>query len=254
MCYNQDMAELFKMDAEGLIRLRKLYKRAPKLFIRAAAFTLNGFALGVQRNSKDIIGERFTLRNPKFILGALRVTLAKASTPINKMQSVFGSLKRPRYSGIEEQETGKAGPRNRVFTSAARDGTFSKQTKGYARLKPNAKYPSPTNARLIVGKKSGQRDFSLAGLSGAKRIAAFLSLLNESKKAQTFIIKKKFGRFKRGLYRFQEGKVQKLQAFDAKRKPRRIRWLTEGRRRYFDQTDVQRVWSNSLNKVLKKRR
>ena len=233
------MADIFQMDAVDILRLRKMFKRAPKEARKAVAFTINGFALGVQRTARDEIKQNFTLRNPKFILNSLRVDLTKPNKSIGNMTSEIGSVRRPRYTGLMEQETGKTPDRNRTFTSAAREGSFSNVTKGWARLKPNAKYPSP-------GKEN------LAGLTGTKRIVAFFHILNERAKAQTFILRRKFGRFKRGLYRFKQGKITKLQSFDDKHKPRRIPWLTNGRKKYFSTTNINKVWATNIKRALKK--
>lgn len=247
------MAELFSMDTVDLIRLRRFYRKAgPKAFNKAAAFVLTGFALGVKRNSRDVIHERFEIRQPKFIDKTLWVTKADPRKPMGRMKAIFGTLEKPRFTGLEEQELGTASPRARVFTSAAREGNFSSMAKGYARLKPQAKYPSP-NQPMSMNKTRDGRDFGLQGLSGAKRIVAFLMILNERNAAQTFILRRNFGRFKRGLYRFKQGVVKKLQSFDTRQKPKRVKWMTMGRKRYFDQTDILKVWANAINKTFKKR-
>lgn len=246
------MAKLFSMDAADLILLRRFYKKAPKLFKRAAAGTLNAFAFGTRKQAIKVIDRKLTVRNSKFIHGSIKLDKARANVPLNRLEAITGSVVRPRYTGLAEQELGKAGPRDRTFTTASRGGNISSPVKGWARLKPNAKYPSPTNARLLTGARGGRKDFNLSGLTGSKRIVAFLSILHERKVAQTFIIHKRFGRFKRGLYRFKQGVVRKLQAFSAKHKPRRVRWLTEGRKNYFSSISVSKVWAKEISFQLKK--
>lgn len=246
------MAELFSMDTVDLIRLRKFYRKAPKIFGKAAAATLNAFAFGSRLHMLRVIGRKMIVRNPKFIAGSLKVDKARPNVPLSRLEAITGSTVRPRYTGLVEQELGQTGPRNRVPTTAARGGNPASPMKGWARLKPNAKYPSPTSAKLLTGAKGGRKDFSLSGLSGATRIVAFLSMLHERKTAQTFIIKRPFGRFKRGLYRFARGTIKKLQSFDDKHKPRRVRWLTEGRNNYFESTNISKVWAKSISFQLKK--
>jgi hypothetical protein len=246
------MADIFQADLVDLKRLRKIYKKAPKAARRAVAFTVTGFAFGTRRESQEVIKSKFTLRNAKFILSSIQTVIARGNVPINKIEAITGSVHRPRYTGLEEQQTGKAPSRNRVFTSAAREGDNNSVTKGWARLKPNAKYPSPSNTEGIKGGARGQRDFNLQGLSGAKRIVAFLSILAETKRAQTFIIKRRFGRFKRGLYRFKQGVIKKLQSFDTKRRPKRIPWLTIGRIKYFASININMIWKRNILKELKK--
>jgi len=244
------MADLYHMDPAELRRLRRFYKQAPKLFTRAAAATLNGFAFGNRKESREIIHSEMQVRNPKFIDGSLKVEKSKANVPMNKMAATFGAVHRPRFTGLREQELGLAGSRNRLFTTAAREGSMKNPTRAYARLKPNAKYPSPNNPNGL--KTRGSQDFDLSGLTGAKRIVAFLSILNESKRDQTFIIRRKFGRFKRGLYRYKQGKIKKLQSFDKKDKPRRVRWLTKGRQAFMTKANILNTWAKSINYQLKK--
>ena len=246
------MAEIFDMNAEFLIRLRRFYKKAPKVFMQAAAATINSFAFGTQKQARRVIGRKMVVRNVKFIAGSIQTTPARPNVPLSRLEAMTGSVHRPRYTGLVEQELGRASRKDRVFTSAARGGNFGSPVKGWARLKPNAKYPSPRNSNRLTSARTGRKNFSLSGLSGSKRIVAFLSILHERKKPQTFVIHKRFGRFKRGLYRFKQGVIKKLQSFDTKHKPKRVRWLTEGRKNYRSSVNVARVWARNINNKLKK--
>ena len=250
------MAKAFEMDDKELKRLRKFYKKdGPKAAQAAAAFTLTGFAMGTNRQAKEIIHQRLRVRKPDFIDNSLKVIFAKQNKKINQMKSETGSVNRARYTGLKEQQTGEApsGPRGaRGFTRAARDGVNTRQVKGWARLKPQGKYPSP-NQPMSMNKTRDGRDFGLQGLSGAKRIVAFLMILNERKAATTFILRRNFGRFKRGLYRFSKGVVKKLQSFDITGKPKRVKWLTKGMDNYFKSIKVDKVWGANLKREIKKR-
>lgn len=247
-------ADIFSGDFKNLVKYERLLKRAPKAAARASAFTLTGFALGTARNARAIIHSQFTLRNKPFIDKSLQTVFAKPNQPMNTMKAVTGSVTRPRYTGLAEQELGTPPKRTRTFTRAARGGVRTRAVRGWARLKPNAKYPSPTNSSLLTSARSGRKDFSLKGLTGINRIVGFLHMLSEQKKAQTFIIRKRFGRFKRGLYRFDKGKIKLLQSFDQKRKPKRIRWLTGGLSKYFKTTNISKVWNINLQKEWNKLR
>lgn len=248
------MADMFAMDDKELKKYIAVMKAMPRIAARAIAFTLTGFAMGTDRHAKQVINRKMTIRNKKFIYGSIKTIFARPNHAIDKMHSIVGSVKRTRYSGLEEQETGKRPKRNRTFTRAARDGVKTRQVKGWARLKANAKYPSPSNASSLTSARAGRKDFSLKGLSGKQRIVAFLSLLNEQKKAQTFLIKRKFGRFKRGLYRFKQGVIKKLQSFDNNKKPKRTRWLTMGRIQYRKSINVSGVYNKNLRNEMRKRK
>ena len=241
-------ADIFSGDFKNLVKYERLLKRAPKAAARASAFTLTGFALGTARNARTIIHSKMTIRNKPFIDKSLQTIFAKPNQPMNRMKAITGSVVRPRYTGLAEQELGTPPARDRTFTRAARGGVRTRVTRGWARLKPNAKYPSPTNSELLTSARAGRKDFSLKGLKGINRLVGFLHMLSEQKKAQTFIIRKKFGRFKRGLYRFDKGKIKKLQSFDQKSKPKRLRWLTGGLDKYFKSTNISKVWNTNLQK------
>ena len=227
-------AELFDIDLKDIKRLQKFYKRAPRLFAKAAAGTLNAFAFGTRKEALKIIGRKFIIRDPKFVASNVRVQKARANVPLHRLIAGTGGSVRPRYTALAEQETGKAGKRDRTFTLNARGGDKQSKAKGWARLKPGANYPSP-------GKEN------LSGLTGKKRIVAFLSILNESKRAQTFILRRRFGRFKRGLYRFRQGKIKQLQSFDARKPPRRVRWLTGGRQKFMTRGNILTSWADAIN-------
>jgi hypothetical protein len=233
------MADLFSMDAKDLIKLRRVYKRMPKTFNKAAAGTLNAFAFGTRHESINTIDREMTVRNPKFIHSSIKVDKAKGNMPLSRMESITGSIFRPRFTGLAEQELGKPMARNRSLTSAARAGNKQSQAKPWARLKSNKDYQSP-------------EDVDLGGLTGAKRMAIFLKVLARKRGATTFILQKRYGKWKRGLYRIRRKVVKKLQEFDVSKRPKRVKWLTMGRRRYFDSVDIGRVWAGQISFWLKK--
>ena len=244
------MADLFNIDQRGLKKYRQFLKRGPRAARLAVAFTLNGFALGSRRVSKGIIHSQMTIRKPKFIDSSLKTFFAKPSRPISKMASIFGSIERARYSGLREQQTGEAPEQRNTTTRAARGGVKTRPVKSWARMRGNAKFPSPNKSQGL--KTRDGRDFGLKGLTGVKRIVAFLSILNERKVAQTFILRKRFGRFKKGLYRFHQGTIKKLQSFGTRGKPKRIKWLTKGVSNYLKSVNINKVWSRNLLRELKK--
>lgn len=244
------MSDFLDMDQRELKKFQKFTKRAIKATNKAVAFTLNGFAFGTRRASRATIRKGMTVRNPKFIDNSLKVVFARPSQAINKMASETGSVRRARYTGLREQQMGETPKRDRMATRAGRGGVKRRQMAGSARLKPQGKYPSPNKSQGLKTREG--RDFGLSGLTGAKRIVAFLSILAERKVAQTFILRKPFGRFKRGLYRFKQGVIKKLQSFDVRGKTRRVKWLTKAMDNYFKSTNVEKVFNKNLKNELKK--
>lgn len=244
------MAPLFDIDKGGLKKYRQFLKKAPRAARKAVAWTLNGFTLGSRRHSLKITHSELTMRNQKFIDSSMKTAFAKPSKQINKMESIFGSVERPRYTGLREQQTGEQPKQKNTTTRAARGGVKRRQVKSWARMRANAKFPSPNKTQGL--KTRDGRDYGLSGLTGPRRIVAFLSILNERKVAQTFILRKSFGRFKRGLYRFQQGVIKKLQSFGTRGKPKRVKWLTKGVDNYLKSININKVWSKNLLNELKK--
>ena len=245
------MSKDFHMASRSFERYKKFLKKAPRVTKFAIADTLNTFGFGVRKRALGIINSEMTVRNPKFIEKSMRVNRTRTGVSPDKMMTTFGSLVRPRFTGLAEQETGKQGPGDRVATTASREGSFASPMKGWARLKPSGKYPSP-NKPMHLNKTRDKRDFGLQGLSGSKRIVAFLMIMHERKAATTFVIRRQFGRFKRGLYRFKQGVIKKLQSFDTKHKPKRVRWMTDGISKYFKERPAQKTWDKNFSRQAKK--
>jgi hypothetical protein len=225
---------MFHVDTKEIENFRKFLKSGPRIFNRAGAGTLTAFAFGTRTNNIKVLERKTNIRNPKFIFGSLIVTKAKPG-PIDRMRSITGSVYRPRYTGLAEQELGKPSKRNRVSTLASRAGDIKKPMRKWARLKPS-------------------RDFVTPKEKGTTRLSAFLAILAREKRTQEFILTRRYGKFKKGLYRFKRKKIIKLQEFGTKHTPRRIRWLTEGREQYFRTTNPGDEWAKSIDFQLKRAR
>jgi hypothetical protein len=222
--------QLFDIDAKDLVRLKKFYKKAPKQFARASASTLTSFAAGTRRKSLLIVNNRMTVRNKNFVSGALRFNRAKGNVPMAAQVATAGSIKRNRFTGWEEQELGTQTERTRTATLFARGGG-SKQIPRSLRMDRTSTFDTPDN---YEGKTYEQR--------------TFLMLKAKAKKA--FVITK-HRKFRKGLYKFRGKKIKMVQAFDNRKQPKRIKWLTMARKLYFSTTSIDSVWANSLRRVLK---
>ena len=229
------MSQLFDIEAKNLIRLHRFYRKAPKMFARASANVLTSFAFGNRSKSLDIIKSKMTVRNERFVAGSLRVDRARGNIPLSAQQAMVGSIKRDRFTGWIEQETGQKTTRTRTTTLLARGGNVSRQVRPAFRLKPGNKFASPD-------------DFS--GQSPQHRVTVMLQTLSRQKSTRPFIIKG-HRKFKSGLYKFLRKKIRRIQTFKNPKQPKRIHWLTGGARLYFRSTSIDQVWAEALKRVLR---
>lgn len=233
------MSQMFQIELKDFINLHKFYKRAPREFQKTAAGVLNSFAFGTRKSAIDVINDKMTVRNKRFVETSFRVKTANANTDLNSMVSRVGSIKRPRFSGWEEQQTGKKRPSTRVGTLLSRGKNESKQIRPAARMKPGRNFPD-----------SG--DFK--GKSEQQRTTVMLNTLKRKKFRKPFVIRRNLRKLKAGLYRFFRGKVKMLQRFDSKKaQPKKLDWMGEARREYFNAHPVRQTWARAIKHVLKLR-
>jgi hypothetical protein len=226
--------ELFQIDLANLINLRKFYKKAPKQFLKAANSTLNSFAFGTRKESLGIIQKKMTIRSRKFVPGSLRVQKS-TGTNINNLRSEVGSIRRPRFSGWREQELGTKPESPKSITKFAR-GSKNRKLRPSFRMKPGNDFLS-------------EDDFEIKG--SGDRTTIMLQILSRQKgKKKPFIIKGS-SKFKSGLYVFRRKKIKRIQTFKQTERPKRISWLQGGRREFFRAADINKIWAESIRRVLK---
>lgn len=213
--------ELFNVDMRTLGKLRGWYKRQPRQFRRASSLMLNEFAFGSRRSALDLIGKRMTIRNEKFISSRFRVT---KSSPATQM-SVMGTITAARFSGFVEQEFGRHTDRNRVATLAARSGSRSNQIKPRNRLKPSV--------HLVTMEDYGQN-----------RPAVFVAMAIKLKERRLMRIGK-------SIVRRKGKRLQLIQRIAPRKKqPRKRPFMETARRSYFRSTNIKRLWSRTVQRVL----
>lgn len=233
------MSDMFTISAKDMLKLQKRLKQDPKKFQFAAASMLNSFAFGTRDQSNLVINSEMTVRNKRFVKGKLKVEMAKGSEDINVQSSAAGSISGPRFSGWAEQELGTTTKRTRVGNKFGRGGDWNKQLQGQARLKPNQNFLDPS-------------DLNIKAKDDTHRITVFLNIISRRKKKQSFIIPKKYKKFKKGLYRFKGGKIQQLQNFEPKKtQPKRIKFLTMGREQYFSKTNISQLWNTTMKRIFR---
>jgi len=229
-------AQLFEVDFSELERLEELYQRAPRQFARAIGSMLNEFAFGTRNTSIEVIRERMVVRNPGFVSSRLRVEKSDKRPPIDALKSIVGSIRSPRFSGWEEQQTGVRTARERVINLLARGRSRKKRAAPRFRLKPGREFESYKN---YPGK----------GIEG--RTIIMMQKLDRQRYKQPFLVHEKRG-MSPGLYKFHRRKPRLLQLFDPRRaQPKKIPWMTMARDRFFQRADIRRLWARELEIRLK---
>jgi hypothetical protein len=228
---------LFQIDKRELKQLELFMKRAPRRFHRAVANMLNDFAFGTRTESLEIINRRLTVRSPRFIAGSVRVTKARGGQPMNMQRAITGSIARPRFSGLVEQETGAGTMRTRTATLLARAGSKSKRIQPSVRLKSANQFVS-------------YHDYP--GRDAAHRTIVMLQSLFRERYRRPFLVTR-HRKFKRGLYRIRGGNLKMVQSFEPETiQPRRVRWLSGGRKQFFAHANIRLLWAKNLERELRK--
>jgi hypothetical protein len=234
------MPGIFEIDQTDLKKLVKFYKRAPKEFQAAAAGVLNSQAFTLKKINNRAINSMMTIRDPKFVSRALHVVKARA-TDINKMESMAGSVSKPRFSGWIEQETGQKTTRTRKILLDARAGSWKSRARGYGKMRPAKEFYDESD---FQGKHTEQR------------IAIMLSMMRKgTAQRKPFLIKKKMsgkiGRMGPGLYRLKAKKTYKLQTIKAKGvQPKRKKWMTASVEKLSSEFDLKGAWEENIKRIL----
>lgn len=232
------MAELFRLDHKDILKLREFYNKAPRKYSMAAGMVLNQFAYGTYENSTKAIMWGLTIRKYSLIRWALRYEKTSTRVPINAMESSAYSIRRGKFTGWDEQETGRKTERTRVASLLARGQKTTGQIGTPYRLYRGRKFLRPDD---YPGKSSHHR---------AQMLLLDLARVNWK---DPFVV---WGhkRMPPGLYKFRGRKTKRgmrrpmlLQSFDPQRvQPRAYKWMTISRNWYFQENTPIMVWKKVL--------
>lgn len=234
------MGTQFKItDSRDLKNLEKFFKNAPKKLPSVFQQTVNAQAFTHRRNILKVLDQTMEIRAEKFVRGSVRVNLAKGG----KNFSEAGSIERPRFSGWEEQQTGKPSESHRTPTLAARVGNWSKKMTGKSRLKK-------TNNPLTINNIK----------TGGTRKQKTMSLLRRAKKTRRSILVRRndVGRVRvnkkwdAGLYQFRGKKLLKMQKFGEPQKPKKTSWNDKAFKLTEKSSDFRKEFAEGFLKMAKK--
>lgn len=223
------MTKAFEFKRGDLNKLRKFYKAAPGMFKRASAGLSNNLAFRARGMILEEIEQSMTVRSPGFIRGSVRVQKARFNNPTAEV----GSIKRDRFSGWIEQQTGRKTTRTRTQSKIARRNDWRKRVAPRFRFKP--------------GKSRSTRpsDFGLSDTSGAS-VPIFLQILNRKKHRQMFYIPIRYKRLQRGIYIFRAKKIRRVHNLEPDNpQPKKNPWMTRVVNQ-INQPVVEQEWQRSV--------
>jgi len=227
------MPDIFQINKRDMRHLIKFFKNAPRDFQRASAGTLTTFAFEARKSIIGAIEDNMTVRNPKFVSSRVQVNKAKPG-PLSSQVSEVGSVATARFSGWVEQQRGTQSTQSRIFTLAARNEDWNKKMSKASKL------------------QSGSNILTEGDVEGQTKQSRRMNLIRRAKRDKRPFILGKTGNKKGGLYRFKRNKLNRLQTFGEKPKPKRIKWLDIGINRFEKIVNVRKIWGNQLDFVLKR--
>lgn len=232
-----------------LIYLRRFFLRSPKMFARCTGMLMNNFAFGSRIETMKLLEAKMIIRNPGLLRTAIRVTKSHLREPISTQVSTIGSVARLRFSGWEEQETGKKTLRKRVASLAGRKGHMINRIPGKYRMRHAFITVSPFSDSTYGPPTKEHADF---------KVPRILRALARIDYAEPFMIVG-YDKLPAGLYKFDEGKDAKgrrklslLQFFQPKKKQPKInKWRLSGVRNYMKSISLKREWGLVVDRALK---
>lgn len=226
----------FTADLRDIKKLERFFKKAPELIKPATANLLTSLAFKTREYDIENISRGMTVRNKKFIESSLRI---KKATPgnIDRQQALVYSVVRGKFTGWEEQETGKQIPRP-TTTREARGGNKRAVMRPRYRLKTSNKFYKPTQ---FEGKTLQRKFYFMMRVMGSRGGGEFIL----SQKIPT-----KRGALGRGLYSFTGHKITRMQNFDKKMHIRGFRWRNLSIDKLHSRNDIYKLWATSLKHVV----
>lgn len=225
------MLELRQRD---LLRLANRLDELPVILRATTAKALDELAFVTRNNAISLLRSKLKIRNERFVFGSIRVLKASKSRPISQQDSIVGSIARPRFSGLVEQETGSPTTRTRVATLLARGRSRAQTIRPSFRMRGTFITPEESQ-----------------GANQSIRVAKMLGKLRRSKHRRPFIIRRDRV-WRPGLYKLQRGKARLLQYFRSPRlQPKRFRWLTLATDKTIELARLDGIWLRALRRILR---
>lgn len=209
-------------------------RNAPKQFSYAAAGVINAAAFMTKSLDEKNLSNTMTIRDPNFLKASLRVDKAKARSNIALIEAHTYSVKRPNFSGWEEQETGKGKPRKRGATVFARGGSKTGRVQAKYRFKSQNKFYNP---KQFQGKSEKDRFMFMMRVMNTRGGGNFLL----SNSLQT-----KRGKINAGLYYLKDHKIRRLQKLGNIKTAKVTHWRTMSLQQLRTEFKIGAEWEKQI--------
>lgn len=232
----------FEIDKTDLKKLSRFFKQAPREFQKASAGVINTLAFETRKLEIKEIAANMIIRNKKIIAEKKNpffyVQTAKPTT-LDRQIAIVGSVRRERFTGWEEQETG--GSKKRISSLYSRGGSKRGIIKARYRIHPNQKFYKPNQYKSTTYKRSFGHMMRILNIEGSGRF-----ILSED-------ISIKNGILGKGLYSLEDGKIKRLQSFNSK-PVRQIRWRENAINKLRHSVNIQKIWADQITHYINKYR
>lgn len=231
------MSELFTVDNSDLVDLMKWYRAAPHQFLRGSSAMLNDLAFGTKKEAAVQIEKGMVVRNPKFVNSSIRVRRADPRAPLDRQESIVGSIVRGNFTGWKEQEEGTRAAKSRTHSLISRGGTQLGIVRARTRFRSGQNFKT---AREFPGKNS------------AHRAMLMLIILNRENYVKPFVVTG-HRTLNDGLYEWRRGKLMQLQRFEKQGiKPKRVKWMSKARTAFLSSVNVTALWTKNIRFIMKR--
>jgi len=229
---------MIDLDPRNLIELEKFFRKSPRLAAKATGMVLNNMAFESMPSIRDVIKKNMTIRNKSLIRAAIRVNKNREWRDISRQVSEVGSVEKPRFTGWEEQVTGRQAKRERTFAYAARTGA---RRGGTVRKKFRAKRNFLRPHDLGVGSTGAQSSHHLA--------AVMLIWTRRNKWKEPFML---YGhrKIESGIFYWKGKKLKRLHHFK-KFEVERLQWMAMAMDGYLKEANLQTMWAKVLDRMFK---
>lgn len=215
---------MFKADTKDMKKLEKAMHQAPKHIRPAVAKTLNKQAADMKfQHIPNALQHDMTIRNEKFMHRQIGYNPAKPNTSPEQNYSEAGSIEAKRFTGWEEQQTGKKAEHDRVASQASRAGMqWKKQMSPSKRMNKAANFRRTSDYHAKTGV---QRTIAMLKESRAQKIP-FILRKSDSRPGR-------LSKMEPGLYGWVGKKLYRLQKFDTHYDPKTTDWMGDSLKMLF---------------------
>jgi len=233
-------------DTSDLTKYEKLMTQIPGKMRGIIADTLNKQAQDMKfKHVPDALNDAFTIRNKNFMHRQIRYNKAKQSGDPATNFSEVGSIETERFSGWEEQQTGKPSETKRTASDAARGGDYKKKMRPSSRMKKGNVFRKASDYKGPRIKTKSQQTWAMLFESRKQRMN-FMIRKSDSRPGRLYSLKP-------GLYGWIGKKLMRLQKFDTRYNPKKTDWMGNSIKRLVAKKGgFEQVFERELRKALSK--